>query len=498
MDLKQFKLIHQTKDQYHIQHPSGKKMVIEKAGMSKAAHEAIKKFASGGPVSEGTANDFKKGMDAVTAGGSQPASTPSPNPSPAPQQYADGTEDVQPSPQQQPDPIIQAGQGQEPLTGEKLSEEQLLGREQKEVGAASEAQQAESGAEQAAADQFTQALPAGEKLKSPQDIADDYKAKDDQLMSAYQNQTIDPDRYYNNLSTPSKIAASLGIILSGFGSGASHQQNLALGVLQKSIDEDINSQKNDQERSLNLWKMNREALGDDQQANLATQNQLYTGLQSKIMSAQAGLKAPEAKLKGQQLIDQIEQQKIQNRLQLGLLNQSSGQGGVSQADPASLVPQMVPKEQQAQVFKEIKDAQDSKHIEDNLDKVFAKAAGDVKNPVSLAVTPASILNLKAQFLPLIHDKEGRVNEYEAKTLDDLMPTWYDPAARVAKKLQGLHDFAQQKQAAPTAKGFGINLQNFQSTHIGKVMSSQDQQALQWANSNPNDPRAAAIKQHLGQ
>ena len=31
----------------------------------------------------------------------------------------------------------------------------------------------------------------------------------------------------------------------------------------------------------------------------------------------------------------------------------------------------------------------------------------------------------------------------------------------------------------------------------KALSSQDQQALQWANSNPNDPRAAAIKRKLG-
>jgi hypothetical protein len=29
------------------------------------------------------------------------------------------------------------------------------------------------------------------------------------------------------------------------------------------------------------------------------------------------------------------------------------------------------------------------------------------------------------------------------------------------------------------------------------LGSQDQQALSWANSNPNDPRAALIKQRLG-
>jgi hypothetical protein len=30
-----------------------------------------------------------------------------------------------------------------------------------------------------------------------------------------------------------------------------------------------------------------------------------------------------------------------------------------------------------------------------------------------------------------------------------------------------------------------------------ALSQQDQQALAWANSNPNDPRAKQIKEHLG-
>lgn len=31
-----------------------------------------------------------------------------------------------------------------------------------------------------------------------------------------------------------------------------------------------------------------------------------------------------------------------------------------------------------------------------------------------------------------------------------------------------------------------------------TMSSQDKEALNWANSNPNDPRSAQIKQRVGQ
>jgi hypothetical protein len=45
-----------------------------------------------------------------------------------------------------------------------------------------------------------------------------------------------------------------------------------------------------------------------------------------------------------------------------------------------------------------------------------------------------------------------------------------------------------------------NLENtyVKGTGMGKSgMSAEDKQALQWANSNPNDPRSAQIKQRLG-
>jgi hypothetical protein len=37
-----------------------------------------------------------------------------------------------------------------------------------------------------------------------------------------------------------------------------------------------------------------------------------------------------------------------------------------------------------------------------------------------------------------------------------------------------------------------------SSFGGAQMSPEDKQALEWANKNPSDPRAAAIKQKLGQ
>jgi hypothetical protein len=46
-------------------------------------------------------------------------------------------------------------------------------------------------------------------------------------------------------------------------------------------------------------------------------------------------------------------------------------------------------------------------------------------------------------------------------------------------------------------GIGISSQTDQSRKQTGQLSPQDQQALDWANANSNDPRAAEIKRRLG-
>ena len=87
---------------------------------------------------------------------------------------------------------------------------------------------------------------------------------------------------------------------------------MAYEILQKSINDDIDAQKNDQSKTMNLWKMNREALGDDRAATLATQSQLLSVAKVKAMQAQALLKALWLKLELLHLIGQLDSQIQQN------------------------------------------------------------------------------------------------------------------------------------------------------------------------------------------
>jgi hypothetical protein len=77
---------------------------------------------------------------------------------------------------------------------------------------------------------------------------------------------------------------------------------------------------------------------------------------------------------------------------------------------------------------------------------------------------------------------------EAQTLARFLPSETDNADIIKSKLEGFDKYLVDKEKGTTKKRAGPTNTN---------LAPMDQQALQWANSNPGDPRAAAIKQRLG-
>lgn len=76
---------------------------------------------------------------------------------------------------------------------------------------------------------------------------------------------------------------------------------------------------------------------------------------------------------------------------------------------------------------------------------------------------------------------------EAETLRRFLPVESDDDKIITAKLKGFQDYLAAKEAGTTKK----------RTPPEKPLSQMDQQALEWANANPSDPRAAQIKQRLG-
>lgn len=77
---------------------------------------------------------------------------------------------------------------------------------------------------------------------------------------------------------------------------------------------------------------------------------------------------------------------------------------------------------------------------------------------------------------------------EADTLRRFLPVETDTAPVIKDKMLAFDKYLLAKETGTTKKRGGAEK---------PPLSGMDQQALQWANSNPADPRAAAIKQRLG-
>jgi hypothetical protein len=279
---------------------------------------------------------------------------------------------------------------------------------------------------------------------------------------------VNANKYMGKMDTGQRIGTAVALMLGGLGAGFTGH-NDALNYINKQIDNDIDAQKANIGQHQNLL-----SAIDHEYNDLDTSTAVLRGIMgdqtiAKMQQAAAQAKTPQAQATMTQGIAALQQQMagpIQQATMRQALMGSGPGGGMSQQDPASFVQWVVPPGQQKEVFNEIKAAQNAQNNHGQLMNAFDQASKDntiAKRAGHLGFQPASVLQMNALELPMIHDQEGRVNEYEQKTLSDLHPQPGDTDSKIAQKRQGYENFILNKQAAPTAKGFGIDLSKFKST-----------------------------------
>lgn len=471
----------------------GSKFKVAKAGIHPAAHTRIKKlqrFDDGGSVQpDAEPNPAPNNVQSASSAPSGPlggASAPWTEDQPAQRAPASA-----PPPASVPNPMS--------LQATDLNRSLRTERNALVAGA-----QAEGTIAQKSAQAYGDLSSQLDQMLTPQQIMQNHKAADDELMKAYMNKSIDPDHYWKNQSTGSKIASAIGMILGGV--GAAHgQPNYAMENINNSIARDIEAQKDDQSKAMNLWKMNREATQDDLQANLATHNQLLNSVKAKILQYESESGTALASARAAPAIAQIDQQMAQNNYRRALM--SSGQ-----VDPTQIVPVLVPPEHQKQALSEIGQAKAASANEDQIMKAFDQAAQDTRpmtgGPHALlnaipGYHPASVKTLQLLGDPLIHDNEGRINEFEKNDFMNNLPQFGDSDETVAQKRAAMQQFINHKKEAPTANAFGINLERYGSTSSNPAarLSPQAQQIYAEAKSrlavNPQDPVGLAAMKRLG-
>lgn len=492
-NLAKFKKVKDTKDWATLVHADGHTINIAKAPLSAIQRKQLENLEMTQSYSDGTGNVQQEPNSSSMEDAAPEKSAPEPQATPVAQETAQA--DLTPSPDivQSPAAVVAdappapASAISAVQSGAQVAETpfqaQIPGFKAEQAANAAEAQaKAQEGANEAKA--YQEAQTALSNLPKQQDIIAANKQKSDDLLKAYAEKKIDPSKYWDDHS---KVAAGIGLLLSavGTGIGQGKVQNAGFQTLQGQINKEIERQKSDQSQAANLWKMNRQALDSDLAANLATQNQLMTGLKYKIGEAAAQSKGPIALANAQAANAKIDQTIGANNFKLALLNPTS-----DNPDPASRVQFLVPQERQQKVIDEINAAKNTVANAPGILEAFDLAAKDARpltggigntgRAIAGAIpygpkTPGQSA-LQARLGPTFQDVEGTNRQSAMDNLDhNITPKFGDSDEIIATKRQSLLDYMKSKSSAAAAKSFGIDLSKFASTNtqaIGRPSAPQ--------------------------
>lgn len=356
------------------------------------------------------------------------------------------------------------GQPAPPSDYEKAGVPDIEGALEEQKAANTAAAEATAKQGEAEVKAYTAANAAFAALPTQNDIAAGYKAKDDALFKAYQAKELDPNRYYHNMGTAQKVITGIGLLLGGVNSSK---------LVEDAVNRDIDAQKNSQDQQMNLWKMNKEEYGNDLAANLATQNQIFTGVKAQLEQAASAAKGPMAKAAAQNGNALIDQKIAENRFKLSLMQPTSDTIGL---DPAKKVTWLVPSEKQVKVNDEIEAAQNATRAAPEVMSNFDQAAKEVRpltGGLSTSLTAfvpgmesAGQKSLHTLLGPTFKDVEGTVRQAAMDNIfKNTTPQFGDDDSTIASKRRSLQYYLMSKSSASNASSFGINLGDYPSTAV---------------------------------
>ncbi len=278
------------------------------------------------------------------------------------------------------------------------------------------------------------------------------------LMADIKAGHIDPNHYMDSKSDLGKISTAIGLIMGGIGGGGT--SNPAMDFINKQIDRDIESQKasiNSKHTLLSATMQQFGNLNDATKMAKVYQADIY---KSKMEEQLALAKSPMVKAELQKAIGQLDltYAPLQHEVAVKKAALSAAQQG--NVDPATLVPHLVPKEHQKEVFGEIKRAQDTASLAPKILKAFE--LGSSRNPVTAAQGRREFEGL---INTTVQDLEGTVKQAAIDSIHDNMSPGgltASPGENEAKR-RTVNEYLQAKSAAPTAKGYNIDLSKFRST-----------------------------------
>lgn len=349
----------------------------------------------------------------------------------------------------------------------------------------SQQNQAAQGINQASQGQLEQNSQFAQAQKNYMALEEERNAHYQQAMAKYQmqnesltndvaNHKIDPDKYWENHS---RVAAGISVLLSGMAGGINPTtHNLAMETIQNGINRSIDSQKAELGKKENLLSNNLKVQGNLMQAENATRLQTGAMLQGKLaqIANQTGdpmiignAKAKIAEMRMAQM--PMQQQLAQYQAQMAMREKLSKMD-TSKMDPAQLVnylPNVTP-EAKTQILKEIDAAQ---NVNKN-SRVMADAQGRAADNLHVADFIPGRNNADQDQLhtllgPTFKDLGESVRQAAMDNVfHGVTPRMGDAALSNKETLRNtLKDYLSSKEAAPTAKSYGLDLSKFESTRF---------------------------------
>jgi hypothetical protein len=342
-----FKVKHENDKHFVVVHPDGSEFKIAKKGLDHGLIRKIQAYADGtGPGGasndDGTTEDDNSSnhseADASIDQAAVPQATPDNPPGSDPAQAIPVAANPQAlvSAMTQPTaPVpgsVPFGPSRAPATAEKPVVDQLNDANALRRGGVEEEAQASAAGSRAEA----KTLEAGAAdLKASQENYQKQRAKAQEdvtnLEKDISSSKIDPNRFYSNMSTGSKITAVIGSILTG---------GRSLELLRDKVKEDIGSQLANLDTKKSLLRSNYEKLGDLNAALAVTQSQMLSGIKMQVQATAAKTNSPVILARKQQLLGDIDEKHAQLLNQVALirsqLQATMGGVGVDQEDPRLL------------------------------------------------------------------------------------------------------------------------------------------------------------------
>jgi hypothetical protein len=273
-------------------------------------------------------------------------------------------------------------------------------------------------------------------------------------MNAYQEQKIDPNRFFTKQDTMGKMGIAIGMILGGFGAAATGH-NYGAEMLDKLVDNDIKAQQSELGKKENLVQMYMHEGHEAREAAQMAKLNILDLTKLQIEKAQVNANDPLAQSRKLQLLSAVDQHAAQIQQQMTMQKAMLTN---AQNNPGMAIRALVPEHQQAEAYKELGERQkQDKTIENvkNSMQQIAKLQSTSSRVGSPLQSSSKIDAMKTEILSLAHDAFGKTSDNEIQIIEKNIPKYTDNEATVKSKIHTVENLLKQKQTSPILDTYNL-------------------------------------------